>query len=159
MAQADSSNVGRWILGLQALLMFVIAGSLMWMRPEQACPLMAESRGVADALVQCPAYVGENPVFEMYTFSLAKHITMIGVVFTYFAAFGRSKQAIQAGLLYFPITLLVDWVPPLTWLREAGVSAELIPGIARLALASCALSGVGLWLNARHSEWEAGAAA
>jgi hypothetical protein len=156
MVQADRSNVGRWILGIQGFAGFVMSGSLMWMLPEQACPLMAESRGVAEALVQCPAYVGENPVFEMYTFSLAKHITMIGVVFTYFAAFGRSKQAIQAGLLYFPITLLMDWVPPLTWLQEAGAGAELFPGIARVALASCVLSGLGFWLNARHSEWADG---
>ena len=154
MSQVDRSNLGRWILAIQALPGFVIGGSLLWAFPEQSCPLMAESRGVAEALVQCPAFVGENPVFEMYTFSLAKHITMIGVVFTYFAVFGRSKQAIQAGLLYIPITLLADWVPPLTWLREAGASAELLPGIARLALGSCVLSGLGLWLNARHPEWE-----
>ena len=157
MSRIAVSNAGRWLLGFQALVFFALGGLQIWSQPEETCPLMARSRAVVEDLIQCPAYVGEHPVFEMYTFSLGKHLTMIGIVFAYFALLGRSKTAIQAGLIYAPIALLVDWIPPLTWLRETGAGTSLFPPIAWLALISCALSAAGLVLNARHSEWRSDA--
>ena len=157
MSSKALTNAGRWLLGLQALVFFALGGLQLWSQPEETCPLMARSRAVVETLVQCPAYVGEHPVFEMYAFSLGKHLSMIGIVFLVFAVFGRSKAAIQAGLIYVPIALLVDWIPPLTWLRQSGAGTSLFPPIAWGALISCGLSTAGLLLNARHSEWRSDA--
>ena len=153
MSEGFRSNAGRWILLFQALVFFVVGGIEVWAYPKETCPYMAQSRAVVEDLVRCPEYTGDHPVFEMYTFSLGKHLTMIGVVFAYFALGGRSKAAIQAGLIYVPVALLVDWIPPLTWLAVAGAGSSLFPPIAWVALVSCALSGVGLLMNARDSEW------
>jgi hypothetical protein len=147
------SNAGRWILLFQALVFFVVGGLQIWAFPTEACPFMARSRAVVVDLIQCPAYTGEHPVFEMYTFSLGKHLTMIGVVFSYFALLGRSRAAIQAGLIYAPVALLVDWIPPLTWLAATDSSTSLFPPILGVALVSCLLSAIGLSLNFRHAEW------
>ncbi len=153
MSSTALSNAGRWLLAVQALVFFAAGGLYLWSRPEETCPLMAQSRAVAETLIQCPEYAGVHPVFEMYTFSLGKHLTMIGIVFVYFAVLGQSKVAIQAGLIYAPVALLVDWIPPLTWLRATGAGTSLFPPIAWAALISCALSAAGLVLNDRHSEW------
>jgi hypothetical protein len=147
------SNPGRWILAFQALVFFVIGGSQLWAFPEESCPHMARSRAVVEERVVCPAYTGVQPVYEMYTFSLGKHLTMIGVVFAFFALGSRSKAGITAGLLYVPVALLVDWIPPLTWLNATGAGTSLLPPIFWLAVVSCALSATGLALNARHPEW------
>ena len=154
MAKPDLTNPGRWVVVLQASVFFVVGGFELWAFPKETCPYMALSRAVVEERVVCPEYVGESPVFEMYTFSLGKHITMIGIVFLYFAMRGRSKDLVQAGLLYPPIALLVDWAPPLTWFADTGAGASLTPPIFWLALVSCALSAVGWVLNERHPEWE-----
>lgn len=153
MSNGSRANIGRWILAFQAIVFFVLGGVDVWAYPEETCPYMAASRAVAEDRIQCPDYSGDSPVFEMYTFSLGKHLTMIGVVFTYFALRGRSKEAIQAGLVYAPVALLLDWIPPLTWLDSSGAGTSLFPPIFWAALISCALSAAGLVLNARHSEW------
>ena len=125
----------------------------MWAFLQGTCPYLAASRAVAEDRIQCPDNSGGHPVFEMYTFSLGKHLTMIGVVFVYFALRGRGKEAIQAGLVYAPVALLLDWIPLLTWFDSSGAGTSLFPPIFWLALISCALSAAGLVLNARHSEW------
>ena len=153
MSNGLRSNAGRWILLFQALFFFVLGGFEVWAYPNEMCPYMAAGRAVAEDRVQCPEYVGVHPVFEMYTFSLGKHVTMIGIFFAYFALRGQSKAAIQAGLLYVPVALLLDWVPPLTWFSTTGAGTTLFPPIFWLAMISCALSAIGLALNARHSEW------
>ena len=153
MTSGFRSNPGRWILVFQALAFFVVGGLEVWVYPTATCHLMALSRGVVEDLIQCPSYVGVHPVFEMYTFSLGKHLTMIGIVFAYFGLRGSSKTAIQAGLLYAPVALLLDWIPPVTWLSTSGAGASLFPPIAWVAVVSCALSAVGLVLNGRSSEW------
>ncbi len=153
MSNGSRSNAGRWILVLQAFVFFVVGGLEVWIYPQEVCPYMAASRAVAEDRIQCPDYSGDHPVFEMYTFSLGKHLTMIGVVFAFFAMRGRSKAAIQAGLIYLPLALLLDWIPPLSWFHTTGAATSLVPPIAWAALFSCALSAVGLVLNARHSEW------
>ena len=94
-----------------------------------------------------------TPEAEMYTFSLGKHLTMIGIVFAYFALRGRSRAAIQAGLIYAPVALLIDWIPPLTWFAATGSGTSLFPPIFWVAVVSCALSAVGLTMNFRHVEW------
>ena len=153
MSKGSRFNPGRGILVLQALVFFVLGGLQVWAFPGETCPYMARSRAVVEERIQCPQYSGEQPIFEMYTFSLGKHITMIGVVFLYFGLWGRSRAAIQAGLVYAPVALLVDWIPPLTWLHTSGAGTSQFPPIAWLALISCALSAAGLILNLRHSEW------
>ena len=153
MSNGSRANIGRWILAFQALVFFVLGGVEVWAYPQETCPYMAASRAVAEDRIRCPDYSGDHPVFEMYTFSLGKHLTMIGVVFAYFALRGRSKEAIQAGLAYAPVALLLDWIPPLTWLDSSGAGTSLFPPIFWVALISCALSAAGLVLNARHSEW------
>lgn len=146
-------NAGRWILAFQALGFFVLGGVQVWLFPEQTCPYMAASRAVAEGFIKCPDYLGEHPVFEMYTFSLGKHLTLIGVVFGYFAIRGQSQAAIQVGLVYAPVATLLDVIPPWTWLHTSGVSTSLFPPIFWQAIISCALSGAGLIANARHGEW------
>ena len=153
MSEGPRFNPGRWILVFQALVFFVLGGVQVWAYPVESCPYMARARDVAEERIQCPQYSGEQPVFEMYTFSLGKHLTMIGIVFAYFGLRGRSKAAIQAGLVYAPVALLVDWIPPLTWLHATGAATSLFPPIAWVALVSCALSAAGLVLNSRHPEW------
>lgn len=157
MSKERRSNAGRWILAVQALAFFVVGGQ-RWAFPEETCPHMALSRAVAEDRIECPEYTGDRPVFEMYTFSLGKHLTMIGIVFGYFALLGRSKAAIQVGLVYAPVALLLDWVPPLTWFGSTGASTSVFPPIAWAALISCVLSAAGLAINARHSEWSSDAA-
>jgi hypothetical protein len=161
MSSKSRSNAGRWLLAIQALVFFVMGGFQLWTYPAETCPYMAQSRAIAEARIECPDYSGDHPVFEMYTFSLGKHITMIGIVFTCFAVLGRSKMAIQAGLIYVPVALLADWIPPVTWLNASGASTSLVPPISWAALISCVLCAAGLALNARHSEWagDAGRAA
>lgn len=158
MPSESRSNAGRWILVFQALTFFVIGGFEVWAFPNETCSYMAMSRAVAEDRIQCPEYVGDHPVFEMYTFSLGKHLTMIGVVFACFAVRGRSKGAIQAGLVYVPVALVLDCIPPLTWFRATGAGTSLLPPIAWAAIISCALSSAGLALNSRHSEWVRGPA-
>ncbi len=153
MSNGSRSNAGRWILVLQAFVFFVVGGLEVWIYPQEVCPYMAASRAVAEDRIQCPDYSGDHPVFEMYTFSLGKHLTMIGVVFAYFGLRGRSKVAIQTGLIYMPVALLIDWVPPLTWFDASGAGTSLFPPIFWAALISRALSAAGLVLNQRHPEW------
>ncbi len=153
MTNGFRSNPGRWILVFQALVFFAAGGFEVWAFPTETCHFMALSRAVAEDLIQCPAYSGDHPVFEMYTFSLGKHLTMIGIVFAYFGLRGRSKAAIQAGLLYMPVALLLDWLPPLTWLHASGAGTSLFPPIFWAAMVSCGLSAAGLVLNARNAEW------
>ena len=153
MSNGSRTNLGRWILAVQALIFFVLGGFEVWAFPTETCTYMGRSRAVVEDQIRCPEYSGEHPIFEMYTFSLGKHLTMIGVVFAFFAMRGRSKAAIQAGLIYLPLALLLDWIPPLSWFHTTGAATSLVPPIAWAALVSCALSTVGLVLNARHSEW------
>ena len=149
------SNAARWILAFQALVFLMLGGLEVWAFPKEVCPFMAASRSLAEEAISCPEYVGEHPIFEMYTFSLGKHLTMIGAVFVYFAIAGRSKAAIQLGLLYPPVALLIDLIPPWTWFSTSGVGTSLFPPLFWLAMISCALSCAGLVLNARHGEWAA----
>jgi hypothetical protein len=153
MSRRFRSNAGRWILALQAFVFLVFGGFELWAYPAQTCPYMASSRSVVEALVVCPSYDGEAPVFEMYTFSLGKHITMIGLLFLYFAFRGRSRSSIDAGLLYIPAALLLDWIPALTWFDSSGAGTGLFPPIFWAATVSCALSLFGVTRNAKHAEW------
>ena len=154
MATGALRNGGRWLLGVQMLVFFVLGGFQLWAFPEETCPYMALSRAVVEDRVACPQYAGDHPVFEMYTFSLGKHLTMIGVVFAWFAIRGRSKAVIHAGLVYVPVALAIDCVPPLTWLGSAGVVGPGWPPICVAALLSVALSAAGIVWNARAAEWQ-----
>ena len=153
MSIRSRSNPARWILGIQALVLFVFGGFEVSAFPTEMCPYMAAGRAIAQDLIECPAYTGENPVFEMYTFSLGKHQLMIGLFFLGFAVRGRSRAVIQAGLVYVAVAHLVDWIPPLTWL--AGASSSLLPPIGLAAVIFTVLNAVALVLNSRHSEWRA----
>lgn len=153
MTNGTSFNAGRWILGIQALVFFVIGGFEIAAFPTEACTYMGRARGVVADLIACPSYSGAQPVFEMYTLSLGKHIAMIGLVFLYFAVRGRSQAAIQVGLIYAPIALLFDWIPVVTWLGASGASDSVFPVIAQVAVLSTLLSAAGLWANAHHPEW------
>ena len=153
MSKVRRSNAGRWILLVQALVFLVFGGLEVAAYPAETCPYMAQSRAIAEDLIRCPTYSGTHPIFEMYTFSLGKHLAMIGIVFVFFAVRGRSQAAIQAGLIYVPVTLLIDWIPVVSWLGAAGASTSSFPPLVMAALISCLLSASGLWLNGRHSEW------
>ena len=153
MSNQFRSNRGRWILLFLTLAFLIPGGIEVWAFPKEICPYMAFGRSVAEDQVQCPAYTGEHPVFEMYSFSLGKHLTMIGLVFAYFALRGGSKEAIQLGLVYVPVALWIDWIPPLTWFDSSGVGTSIFPPIFWVAVFSTPLSVLGLWINGRHWEW------
>jgi hypothetical protein len=154
MTGVSRTNAGRWILLVQVLVLFVFGGLEIWAFPAEMCPYMAASRAIAEDRVVCPSYSGENPIFGMYTFSLGKHLTMIGLTFAYFALRGRSRAAIQAGLLYVAIAHIIDGIPPITWMHASGVGTSLFPTISWAAVILSVLSGVGMWLNVNHAEWK-----
>ena len=153
MSNLSRTNAARWILSFQALVFFIAGGFEIMAFPKEMCPYMGKMRAVVEDRIECPEYLGDHPIFEMYTFSLGKHVLMIGLMFAYFAVFGRSKAAIQAGLIYAPLTLAIDWIPPLTWLTSSGASTTLFPPIFWSAVLAFVLSAAGLSINARHSEW------
>ncbi len=148
------NNAGRWILLFQVLVFCVAGGFEVMAFPTEMCPYMGKLRALVEDRIECPAYVGEHPIFEMYTFSLGKHQMMIGLVFAYFSLFGRSKAVIQAGLIYVAVAHVIDWIPPLTWLTSSGASTTLFPPIFWAAVLLCVLSTAGLIINARHPEWD-----
>jgi hypothetical protein len=132
--------------------LFVASGIGLWATPETACQNLAGSRGLVASAVQCPSYTGAHAVFEMYSFSLGKHFWMIGLVFGYFALRGR-RDAVAAGLIYVPVALAIDCLPPLSWFAEAGVvgPASWAP-IYTLTAVSAAMGAVGLIANARGDD-------
>ena len=153
MSNRSRTNAARWILSFQALVFFIAGGFEIMAFPKEMCPYMGKMRAVVEDRIECPEYLGDHPIFEMYTFSLGKHQLMIGLVFAYFAVIGRSRSVIQAGLIYGPVAHLIDWIPPLTWLTSSGASTTMFPPILGSAVLLCVLSAVGLPINARHSEW------
>lgn len=147
-------NWARGLLSLEAA--FVIVGGLsVALAPEEACSRMAALRGLGDGPFSCPSYVGAQPVFEMYTFSLGKHQALIAALFVYFALFGRSKAVINAGLVYLPVATLLDAVPVYTWFSEHGLVTAPVPGILVLAGAFTLVAAISLPLNMQHPEWAA----
>ncbi len=71
----------------------------------EGCQRWAALRGIELAAIPCPRYVGEHAVLEMYNFSLSKHHAMHGVLFAYFAVYGRSREVINLGFAYFAIAM------------------------------------------------------
>ena len=150
----SSRNWARGILLSQCL--FVLVGGLaITLAPEQACERMAALRGIREATVQCPRYTGAEPVFEMYTFSLGKHQALIALVFSYFAVFGRSKAAINIGLIYLSVAASLDAIPVLTWLADSEVVISPFPRIFFLALVFTLSALFAVPANIRHHEWAA----
>ena len=146
-------NWGRGLLVVETLL-FGSAGFWLWTQPELACQFMGESRGILESLVRCPSYAGEHPVFEMYSFSLAKHIAMLNIAFAYFAIFGRSKEGINAGFIYLAFANALDCVPIVTWFASSeALSPGTWPPMFRIGALSVILAAVGVPLNSRHAEW------
>jgi hypothetical protein len=135
------------------MIIFTFTGLMIMSSPTETSIRMGMSRGVVEQNIISPSYNGENPVFEMYTFSLGKHITMIGALFIIFGLFGNSKAVIDAGFIYMPITLFVDWMPVITWLRTSGASSSLFPGIFWAMVVTTVICIVGLIFNARSTEW------
>lgn len=142
-------KLARWMLALQAVF-FVAAGIGMWSDPEALCHSLATSRGLAASAVHCPTYTGAHAVFEMYSFSLGKHFAMLGVLFAYFALRSSGRDVVAAGLIYVPVALALDCVPPLTWFAEAGVvGLSSWAAIYTLTAVSAAMSAVGLFAGRR----------
>ena len=149
-----SRNGGRGVLLAESL--FVLVGGLsIALAPEQACQRMAELRGIAADAVECPSYTGTMPVFEMYTFSLGKHQALIALVFAYFALLGRSRAAINVGLVYLAVAAALDAIPVATWFSDREIVTAAFPGIFLLALVFSAGALFGVPLNSRHREWSA----
>jgi hypothetical protein len=131
---------------------FVAVGGLgMWLAPEEGCQRWAALRGIELAAIECPRYVGEHAVLEMYNFSLSKHHAMLGVLFAYFAVYGRSREVINLGFAYFAIAMALDSAPVFTWLSPL-VSASF-PPIGRSGLVFVAIAALGIYWNSRHPEW------
>lgn len=145
----QGSKLARGLLVAQAVF-FVAAGIGLWAQPEAACHNLAASRGLVASAVQCPSYTGAHAVFEMYSFSLGKHFWMIGVLFSYFALRSGRRDAVAAGLVYVPVALALDCLPPLSWFAEAGVvgPSSWAP-IYTLTAVSALMGAVGLIANSR----------
>ena len=82
---------------------------------------------------------------------------MLGLLFGFFAIFGRSREFINLGFAYFAIAMALDSVPVFTWLSPM-VEVPL-PPVGRAGLVFVAIGALGLYLNSRHSEWSATRAA
>ncbi len=145
-------NGARGLLAVMAA--FVSAGGLgMWLAPEEGCTRWAALRGLAPSTIECTGYSGEHAVAELYGFSLSKHHTMLGLLFFYFAIFGRSREAIDLGFAYLALAMLLDSVPVFTWIAPL-VSVSPAPiGVAGLVFLM--LSALGIRTNSRHPEWSA----
>jgi hypothetical protein len=92
------------LLAFQALVVG-LGGVSIWVFPEEACARMAGLRALVSDAIRCPRYLGEHAVFEMYNFSPGKHHAMLGLLLGYFAAFGRSRAAINLGFIYFAVAM------------------------------------------------------
>ena len=149
-------NWSRGLLAMQAALV-AIGGLGMWLAPEEGCQRWAALRGIELAVIECPRYIGEHAVLELYNFSLSKHHTMLGVLFAYLAVYGQSRLVINLGFAYFAVAMALDSVPVFTWLSPM-VEAPL-PPIGRAGLVFVAIGALGIYLNSRHSEWSATRAA
>ncbi len=135
---------------------FVIVGGLaIALAPEEACERMAALRGLATSAVRCPSYVGAEPVFEMYTFSLGKHQAMIAMVFSYFALAGSSKAAINIGLAYLAVAASLDAIPVVTWFSTNDLVVSSFPGVFLMALVFTAVAAAAIPANHRSREWTA----
>ena len=131
-----------------------IGGVAIWALPEDACPRWAALRGVEAALIDCPAYVGEHPVLELYNFSLGKHFVLLALFIGYFALLGRSRAAINLGYVYLATAMALDILPVVTWVGPL-VQAPF-PPIALAGLGFVFLAVIGIRANSRHSEWQVG---
>ena len=149
-----SRNWARGVL-LSECLFVLVGGLAITLAPEQACERMAALRGIPEVAVQCPSYTGAEPVFEMYTFSLGKHQALIALVFSYFAFFGRSKAAINIGLIYFAVAGSLDAIPVLTWFADSELVISPFPGIFVLAFVFTLGALFAVPANTRHHEWAA----
>ena len=128
-----------------------IGGFGMWIVPEEGCLRWAAMRGIEPASIECPRYIGEHVVLEMYNFSLSKHHAMLGMMFAYLALFGRSRVVINLGFAYFALAMALDSLPVYTWL--APLVIEPLPRIGVAGLAFVGFSALGMWINSRHPEW------
>ena len=146
----NERNWSRPLLAIQALVVG-LGGVGIRVFPEEACARMAGLRALVADAISCPRYLGEHAVFEMYNFSLGKHHAMLGLLFGYFAAFGRSRAAINLGFIYFAVAMSLDVLPVLTWLEPS--SSTVWPPIARAGVLFLFFACLGIHWNGRAREW------
>ena len=108
-------------------------------------------RGLEGDFSSCPRYIESDAVAGLYNFSLSKHHTLLGISFMYVATLGKSREAINLGLVYFAAAMSLDSWPIYTWL--SGAVASGLPPIGRAGLGFIVISMVGIVFNSRHQEW------
>lgn len=144
----DYSQLARGMLALMAAAVMA-SGLGLALAPSEGCVRWAGLRGLPESAIVCPSYNAAAPVLELYNFSLGKQLAFAGGLFLVIAIVRPSRRAIDVGLAYFALAMLIDSIPVLTWLDS--IVVESPPPVSRAGFLFAAWSAAGIYANAHRA--------